>query len=104
MVGEIALAVLWLLSGWALKAFAKKTRADISRLERQNTQLAQTIVRDRKAVASLEEWRSLCAEKESEERNRLTVQAGKQKITAKPARVNWRQFRDAAESEPRESE
>jgi hypothetical protein len=101
MVGTIILAVLWVISGWAFNDFAKRSRKEIADLKRENLTLAKVSQAHHKRMDEL--WKQvdlLLLEREQREK-RLTAEAEKPKIIAKPAapkRVNWHQAREALEN------
>jgi hypothetical protein len=91
MVGAIVvLYTLWALAGWVFNYTATAYGKRIKALENQNAARADEITLLNNRIAALTNA--------LQPKQDLTPAPTKPKIVARPHRVNWRNFRSAAES------
>lgn len=121
----VFLVILWVVAGLAHNKTTKRLRERMAIIERENRHLAGGIVKAQKAAqdadAKTEKYfesdhnaftnvaeAGLEADAKIESLNQrlLTLENKQPKIAPRPTRVNFRQFREAAEraSEPQETE
>lgn len=97
-----------ILGLWMARRYHGQSIDRIAILERENLQLANGVVAAKKSAAGdwVESHDELEATVETLNQRLLTLENKQPKIASRPKRVNFREFRDAAEraSEPEEAD